>query len=96
MAAAVSRDQKSELMKYGRCDQKASRLKIPCSPQLSSASFERISKVLDIYNGTISIGGRKITTLRFADDIDGITVEEDEITKLVHNLDAAAAKSMFN
>ena len=27
MAAAVSRDQKSELMKYGRCDQKASRLK---------------------------------------------------------------------
>ena len=30
--------------------------------------------------------------LRFADDIDGITGEEDELTELVHNLDTAAAK----
>ena len=47
---------------------------------------------LENYNGTISIGGRQITNLRFADDIDGITGEEDELTKLVHNLDTAATK----
>ena len=35
---------------------------------------------------------RNITNLRFTDDIDGITGEEDELTKLVHNLDTAAAK----
>ena len=29
---------------------------------------------------------------RFADDIDGITREEDELTKLMQNLDAAATK----
>ena len=51
-----------------------------------------MTHALDNYNGTISIGGRKITNLRFADDIDGITGEEDELTKLVHNLDTAAAK----
>ena len=51
-----------------------------------------MTHALDNYNGTISIGGRKITNLRFADDIDGITEEEDELTKLVHNLDTAAAK----
>ena len=47
---------------------------------------------LENYNGTISIGGRQITYLRFADDIDGITGEEDELTTLVHNLDTAATK----
>ena len=51
-----------------------------------------MTHALDNYNGTISIGGRKITNLRFADDIDGITGEEDELTKFVHNLDTAAAK----
>ena len=29
---------------------------------------------------------------RFADGIDGVTGEEDDLTKLVHNLDTAAAK----
>ena len=44
------------------------------------------------YNDTISIGGRKIKNLRFADDIDCITGEEDEQTKLVQNLETAATK----
>ena len=47
---------------------------------------------LNNYNGTISIGGRKDRNLRFADDIDGITGEENERTKLMQNLDTAAAK----
>ena len=37
------------------------------------------------YSDGTTIGGRKITNLRFADDIDGITGEEDELTELVHN-----------
>ena len=37
-------------------------------------------------------GGRKITNPRFADDIDGITGEEDELAKRVLNLETAAKK----
>ena len=44
-----------------------------------------MTHALDNYNSTISIGGRKDTNLRFADDI-SITGEEDELTKLVQNL----------
>ena len=63
------------------------------TPTLLNISPEDImTHALQNYNGTIRIGGRKITNLRFADDIDGITGEEDELTKLVHNLDTAAAK----
>ena len=51
-----------------------------------------MTHALENYNGTISIGDRKITNLRFAHDIDGITGEEDELSKLVHNLDTATAK----
>ena len=51
-----------------------------------------MTHALENFNGTISIGGRQITNLRFADDIDGITLEEEELTKLVHNLNSAAAK----
>ena len=51
-----------------------------------------MTHALENYTGTISIGGRNITNLRFADAIEGITGEEDELTKLVHNLDTAAAK----
>ena len=50
-----------------------------------------MTHALENFNGTISIGGRPITNLRFADDIDGITGEEDELTELVHNLDTATA-----
>ena len=43
-------------------------------------------------NGTISNGGCKITNLRFDDGNDGITGEEDELTKFVQNLGTAATK----
>ena len=39
------------------------------------------------HEGTVSTGGRTITNLRFADDIDGITGEEEELTKLVERLE---------
>ena len=39
--------------------------------------------------GTVSIGGRTITNLRFTDDIDGLAGEEVELAKLVERLDKA-------
>ena len=36
------------------------------------------------------IGGRTITNLRFADDIDGLAGEEEELAKLVERLDKAS------
>ena len=38
------------------------------------------------HEGTISIGGRTITNLRFADDIDGLAGEEEELANLVERL----------
>ena len=34
---------------------------------------------LENHEGTVSIGGRKITDLRFADDIDGLARKEEEL-----------------
>ena len=36
---------------------------------------------------TVSIGGRAITNLRFADDFDGLGGEEEELAKLAERLD---------
>ena len=41
------------------------------------------------HEGTVSIGGRTITNLRLADDIDGLAGEEEELAKLVVCLDKA-------
>ena len=43
------------------------------------------------YEGTVSTGGRTITNLRSADDIDGLEGEEEELAKLVvEHLDKAS------
>ena len=44
---------------------------------------------LEDLEGTVSIWGRTITRLRFADDIDGLSREEEELAKLVERLDKA-------
>ena len=41
---------------------------------------------LEDHEGTVWIGGRTITHLRFADDIDGLE-EEEELAKIVERLD---------
>ena len=48
------------------------------------------------HEGTVNIGGRTTTNLRFADDIDGLAGEEEEVAKLVECLDdkASTAYSM--
>ena len=51
------------------------------SPTLFNIFQERIwTDALDDYEGTVSIGGRTITNLRFADDIDGLAGKEELAT----------------
>ena len=45
---------------------------------------------LEDHKGTVSIGGRTITSLHFADDIDGLEGEEEELANLVERLDKAS------
>ena len=46
-----------------------------------------MTDALEYYDGTVSIGGRTISNLRFADDIDGLAGEEEELANLVERLD---------
>ena len=43
------------------------------------------------HEGTVSIGGRTITNLRFADGIDGLAGEDEELANLVECLDKASS-----
>ena len=49
-----------------------------------------MTDALEDHEGTVSIGGRTITNLRFADVIDGLAGEEEELAKLVERLDKAS------
>ena len=61
------------------------------SPTLFNIFLESImTDALEDHEGTVSIGGRTITNLRFADDIDGLAGEEDELANLVERLDKAS------
>ena len=46
-----------------------------------------INDALNDHEGTVSFGGRNITNLRFADDIDGLAGREEELSDLVERLD---------
>ena len=49
-----------------------------------------MTDALEDHEGTVSIGGRTITNLRFADDIDGLAGEEEELANMVERLDKAS------
>ena len=49
-----------------------------------------MTDTLENHEGTVSIGGRTITDLRFADEIDGLAEEGKELAKLVERLDKAS------
>ena len=49
-----------------------------------------MTDALEDHEDTVSIGGRTITNLRFADDISGLAEEEEELAKLVERLDKAS------
>ena len=58
------------------------------SPTLFNIFLERImTDALEDQDGTVSIGGRTNTNLRFADNIDGLAGEEEELANLVERLD---------
>ena len=49
-----------------------------------------MTDALDDQEGTVSTEARTITNLCFADDIDGLAGEEEELAKLVERLDKAS------
>ena len=61
------------------------------SPTLYNTFLERImTDALEDHEGTVSSGGRTITNLRFAEDIDGLAGGEEELAKLVEHLNKAS------
>ena len=50
-----------------------------------------MTDALEDHEGTVSIEGRTITNLRFADDFDGLAGEEEELANLVERLDKASS-----
>ena len=55
--------------------------------------LERImSDALEKHDGKVSIGGRNITNLRFADDIDAPAEEEQELEAQVESLDKTCTR----
>ena len=60
------------------------------SPTLFNIFLERIrTDALEDHEGSVSIGGRTIKNLRFADDIDALAAKE-ELVRLVNHLDKAS------
>ena len=49
-----------------------------------------MTDTLEDHEGTVSIEGRTITNLRFADDIDGLARDEEELANSVERLDKAS------
>ena len=49
-----------------------------------------MTDALEDHEGTVSTGGKTITNLGFADDIDGLEGEEEELAHLVERLDKAS------
>ena len=50
-----------------------------------------MNDALENHKGTVSIGDRTITNLRFADDIDGLKGKEKELAALVDHLDKTSS-----
>ena len=61
------------------------------SPTLFNLFLERIMEdALEGHEGTVSIGGRTVVNLRFADDIDGLAGKEEELVSLVERVDSTS------
>ena len=61
------------------------------SPTLFNIVLERImTDALQDQEGTVSIGGRTITNLRFADDVDCLAGEKEDLANLAEHLDKAS------
>ena len=63
------------------------------SPTLFNIFLERImSDDLEEHDGKVSIGGRNITNLQFADDIDALAEKEQELEAVVESLDKTCTR----
>ena len=63
------------------------------SPTLFNIFLERImSDALQEYDGKVSIGGRNIANIRFADGIDALAEVEQELAALVECLDKTCTR----
>ena len=51
-----------------------------------------MTDALENHEGSVSIGGRTVTNLRFADDISALAGKEDELVKLINHLDTTSTK----
>ena len=49
-----------------------------------------MADALEDHEGSVSIGGRKVTNLCFDDDINGLAEEEEELAKLIECLNKAS------
>ena len=62
------------------------------SPTLFNVFLERImTDALEGHDATVSIGGRTVSNLRFADDIDGLAGSEAELSQLVQRLNTSCS-----
>ena len=62
----------------------------PLSPTLFNIFLERImTDALENHVSTVTIGGRTVSNLRFADDIDGLAGAEAEFSELICKLDGS-------
>ena len=62
------------------------------SPVLFNIFLENImSEALQTFNGTVSVGGRNISNLRFADDIDLMAGSQKELGELTERVDTTSA-----
>ena len=63
------------------------------SPTLFNIFLERIrSDALEEHDRKVSIGGRNITNLQFAHDIDALAEEEQDLEALVESLDKTCTR----
>ena len=63
------------------------------SPTRFNIRFEQItSDALEEHDGKVSIGCRNITNLRFADDIDALAEEEQELEAVVESFDKTCTR----
>ena len=62
------------------------------SPTLINIVLDRVmTDAFEDHVGTVSIGGRTVTNLSFADYIDGLEGDEQELVNLVSRLDKTSA-----
>ena len=66
------------------------------SPTFFNVFLERVmTDALEDHEGTVGIGGTTFTSLNFADGIDGLAEEEEELAKFVERPDKASTAYSF-